>query len=397
MAEMLWDPLAESFRSDPHPAMRRLRSLDPTHLSADGSLVLTRYRDVAEVLRNPSFGAARDVLLDTLRERLGDGHAFAYTSRRLSSYDPPDHTRLRGLVNRAFTPSRVHALRPYIERTVDELLSVHTRGDSFDIIETVAHPLPSLVICELLGVPDADRDAFDRWTAAIAFLLSPSVTPDRLAAGEAAVSEEWECIEQLIERTRRQPGDDLLSALVALEGVGTRLHIDELIATVIFLLSAGHQTTRDLVGNGTLALLANERVWRTLTERPASAPAVVEECLRFDPPVSFVFRRALSDTNIAGIDVAAGRTVIPVLVAANRDPDRFANPDRFDPTRSDNKSLSFGGGIHHCIGAALARIEAEVILQHLSARFPTCTLAQTETRWRETIVFRGPEAVLVTT
>jgi cytochrome P450 len=378
--------------------MHRLRSIDPVHRAGDGSVVLTRYRDVVEALRDPSFGAGRDVLLQVLRDRLGDGAAFAYVSRRLSNYDPPDHTRLRGLVSRAFTPRRIDALRPYIERTVDKLLSGHEPGDTFDVIAAVAHPLPSLVICELLGVPDADRDAFDRWTAAIAFLVAPSVAPDRLAAGEAAVTEEWACIEQLIERCRRQPGDDLLSALVAIEGDGdARLDIAELVATVIFLFSAGHQTTRDLIGNGMLALLANPNTWRALGEEPHSAPAAVEECLRFDPPVNFVYRRALCDTKIAGHAIGTGETVVPVLVAANRDPARYAQPDSFDPTRPDNRPVTFGGGIHHCLGAALARIEAEIILQRLSSQFPRSTLANTSIEWRQTIIFRGPEAVLIAT
>jgi len=376
--------------------MRRLRDTDPVHRPSEGGVVLTRYDDVATVLRDPSFGAGRDALVDGLRRVFGEGHAFAYISRRLTNYDPPDHSRLRGLVNRAFTSRRVQQLRPYIVALADQLLDDCDTGDPFDFVAQVAHPLPSMVICELLGVPGIDRSAFDRWTSAIAFLIGPSVPADRQADGEAAVAEEWACIDALINQRRRDPGEDLLSALTAAQDdTGASLSHDELVATVIFLFSAGHQTTRDLLGSGVLSLLEHRDEWRRLAEDPGLAGSTVEECLRYEPPVNFTMRRALRDTEVAGEPIAAGENVVPVIVAANRDPRRFTDPDRFDITRADTAPLSFGGGIHFCLGAALARVEAEIVLHGLARRFPRLTLADNEIQWRETIAFRGPEAVAV--
>jgi pimeloyl-[acyl-carrier protein] synthase len=393
----LWDPLASSFRSNPYPALRRLRAVDPIHHTAD-DVVLTRHEDVASTLRDPAFGMSpRDELVAALRERLGSGRAFDYVSRRLSNYNPPDHTRLRSLVVRAFTPRRVEQLRPWVENVAARLLDDVSVGSEFDVIAVLAHPLPSLVICEMLGVPDADRSAFDRWTSAIAHLIGPYVPSDRLAAGEAAVAQEWACIESLIEERRRQPGKDLLSALLGVEEDGERLEVDEVIAMVIFLFSAGHQTTRDLIGNGLLGLFAHPHELRHLADDPTLGPEAVEECLRYDGPVPFISRSAHVSTMIRDEPIHAGQRIVCVLAAANRDPERYPDPDAFRIERPERQAVAFGGGIHHCLGAALARIEAETILRVLVQRFPKLRLASDDIAWRDTIVFRGPVAVPVAT
>src|SRR5262249_45670140 len=331
------------FQSDPSPILRRLRTEDPVHRSRFG-WVLTRYDDVVAALRDQRLGAAFDH--EVGRAQLGDGAAFAYVSRRMHNSDPPDHTRLRSLVTKAFTVRRVEALRPHIQIIADTLLDRIDGAKTIDVLAALAHPLPSLVICEMLGVPESDRPRFSQWTEDIAFLLGPGIASHRLAAGEAAAAEFMAYIRALIEHRRATPTDDLLSALIEAEESGDRLSIDELIANVVFLFSAGHQTTRDLVGNGLLALLRCPNVKRRVAGDSSLLPALVEECLRFDPSVTATLRRAREDTTIAGIFIAAGDRLILSLSGANRDPARFPDPDRFDIDRPNNEPLTFGGGIH---------------------------------------------------
>src|SRR5262249_29103254 len=271
------------FQSDPSPILRRLRTEDPVHRSRFG-WVLTRYDDVVAALRDQRLGAAFDH--EVGRAQLGDGAAFAYVSRRMHNSDPPDHTRLRSLVTKAFTVRRVDALRPHIQALADTLLDQIGGAKTIDVLAALAHPLPSLVICEMLGVPESDRPRFSKWTEDIAFLLLPPVPPHRLATGELAAAEFMTYVRDLIDHRRATPTDDLLSALIAAEQDGDRLSIDELIANVVFLFSAGHQTTRDLVGNGLVALLRHPDQKRRVGADPSRLPALVEECLRYDPSVT---------------------------------------------------------------------------------------------------------------
>ncbi len=389
----VFDPFTPEFQSDPFPILRRLRAEDPVHRSRFG-WVLTRYDDVVAALRDQRFGAAFDHEIG--RAQLGDGAAFAYVSRRMHNFDPPDHTRLRSLVTKAFTVRRVEALRPHIQAIADTLLDRIDGGPkTFDVLAALAHPLPSLVICEMLGVPEADRPRFSRWTEDIAFLLGVGVAPHRLTAGEVAAAEFMAYIRDLIEHRRATPTDDLLNALIVAEEHGDRLSTDELIANVVFLFSAGHQTTRDLVGNGLLALLRCPDVKRRVAGDPSLLPALVEECLRFDPSVTATLRRAREDTTIAATPIAAGDRVILSLSGANRDPARFPDPDRFDIDRPNNEPLAFGGGIHYCLGAALARTEAQIVFGTLLRRYPKLELEEQTVQWRETWIFRGPVALQV--
>lgn len=388
----IFDPFTPEFQADPFPALRRLREEDPIHRSRLG-WILTRYDDVAAALRNPSLGAAFD--REAGRAQLGEGAAFAYVSRRMHNFDPPDHTRLRSLATKAFTARRVEALRPHIQAIADTLLDRVDGAKTIDVLEALAHPLPSLVICEMLGVPEADRPLFSKWTEEIAFLLLPPVAPHRLAAGEAAAAEFMAYVRELIGQRRASLADDLLSALIAAEEHGDRLSLDELIANVVFLFSAGHQTTRDLVGNGLLALLRHPDQRRRVAADPSRLPELVEESLRYDPSVTATTRRARADSTIAGVPIAAGDQLILSISGANRDPARFPDPDRFDIDRPHNEPLSFGGGIHYCLGASLARAEAQIIFGTLLRRFPTLQLADEPVCWRETWIFRGPVALHV--
>ncbi len=388
----IFDPFTPEFQADPFPVLRRLREEDPIHRSPLG-WVLTRYDDVVAALRNQGLGAAFD--REAGRAQLGDGAAFAYVSRRIHNFDPPDHTRLRSLVTKAFTVRRVEALRPHIHAIADMLLDRIDGAKIIDVLAALAHPLPSLVICEMLGVPESDRPRFSGWTEDIAFLLLPPVPPHRLEAGEAAAADFMAYVRDLIEYRRATPTDDLLSALIAAEEHGDRLSIDELIANVVFLFSAGHQTTRDLVGNGLLALLRQPDLKRRVAGDPSRLPALVEECLRYDPSVTATARRAQEDTTIAGTPIAAGDRLILSISAANRDPARFPDPDRFDIDRSNNEALAFGGGIHYCLGAALARTEAQIVFGTLLRRYPNLELAEQTVQWRETWIFRGPVTLQV--
>ncbi len=389
----IFDPFTPEFQADPFPILRRLREEDPIHRSPLG-WVLTRYDDVFAALRNSSLGAAFD--REAGREQLGDGAAFAYVSNRIHNFDPPDHTRLRSLVTTAFTVRRVELLRPHIQAIADMLLDRVDGANTIDVLAAVAHPLPSLVICEMLGVPEADRPRFSRWTEDIAFLLFPPVHPRRLKTGEVAAAQFMAYVRDLIEHRRAAPADDLLSALIAAEEHGDRLSIDELIANVVFLFSAGHQTTRDLVGNGLLALLRHPDLKLRVAADPSLLPALVEECLRYDPSVTATVRRARDDTTVAGTPIAAGDRLILSISGANRDPARFPDPDRFDIDRLNNEPLAFGGGIHYCLGAALARAEAQIVFGTLLRRYPKLELAEQTVQWRETWIFRGPVSLQVT-
>jgi len=388
-----FNPFTPEFQADPFPVLRRLREEDPIHRSPLG-WVLTRYSDVVAALRNPSLGAAFD--REAGRAQLGEGAAFAYVSRRIHNFDPPDHTRLRSLVTKAFTARRVEALRPRIQAIADALMDRIDGAKTIDVLACLAHPLPSLVICEMLGVPESDRPQFSKWTEEIAFLLLPPVPPHRLEAGEAAAAEFMTYVRDLIEHRRATPADDLLTALIAAEEHGDRLSIDELVANVVFLFSAGHQTTRDLVGNGLLALLRHPDQTRQVAGDPSRLPALVEECLRYDPSVTATVRRAREDTTIADTHIAARDQLILSISGANRDSARFPDPDRFDIDRPNNEPLAFGGGIHYCLGAALARTEAQIVFGTLLRRYPKLELADQTVQWRETWIFRGPVAVQVT-
>jgi cytochrome P450 len=383
----VFDPFTPEFQADPFPLLRRLRNEDPVHRSAHG-WVLTRYTDVVAALRNRSLGAAFD--REAARAQLGDGAAFGYVSRRIHNFDPPDHTRLRSLVTKAFTVRRVEALRARIQEIADDLLDRTDGAKTIDVIASLAHPLPSLVICEMLGVPESDRPLFSKWTEDIAFLVLPPIQPSRLQAGEVAAAEFMAYVRDLIKHRHATPTDDLLSALIEAEEQGDRLTIDELVANVVFLFSAGHHTTRDLVGNGLLAMLRHPDQKRKVAEDASRLPALVEECLRYDPSVTATARTARQDTTIAGNLIAAGERLVLSICAANRDPARFPDPDRFDIDRPDNEHLSFGGGIHYCPGAALARIEAQIVFGTLLRRYPKLELVDQPIQWRETWLFRGP-------
>lgn len=310
--------------------------------------------------------------------------------------NPPDHTRLRKLVTKAFTPRIVEGMRPHIQNIVDDLLERVQAKGSFDIIGDLAFPLPVIVIAELIGVPVEDRDQFKEWTGALARSLDPVVTQEIVEAANNATDSFVEYFTRLVAKRRSQPQEDMLSALIAVEEEGDRLTEDELLSNIILLFAAGHETTMNLIGNGMLALFRNPDQLAKLKADPTLIQTAVEEFLRYDGSVQITARVALEDLAIGGTLIHKNQQSLILLGAANHDPAQFANPDQLDITRQDNPHLTFGHGIHHCLGAPLARVEAQIAITTLLRRMPNIQLATDHVEWREMITLRGLRELPVT-
>jgi cytochrome P450 len=315
-------------------------------------------------------------------------------SKVLVFMDAPDHTRLRGLISKAFTPRSVERLRPRIGQLTEELLAPLREAGRFDVINDFAFPLPVTVICELLGVPAEDREMFRQHTRDLAVMLDWDVTAEQFGGAAGAAMNFAAYLLPLFEQRRRAPKADLISALVAAEEAGDRLGADELLTTVVLLLTAGHETTMNLIGNGLLALLRNPDQLEVLRARPDLMPGAVEELLRYDSPVRLTVRTALEDATVTGSTVRAGEQVIAVLDAANHDPAVFESPDVLDVTRDAHRHVAFGAGAHYCLGAALARAEAQVALAALTA-LPELELAIDEPAWRPLVTFHALQSLPV--
>jgi cytochrome P450 len=370
-------------REDPYPRYRRLRSISPVLRADDDALVVTRYADCATVVRDARFGHMPREMLGLVG--LGDWAEHESLRQLFTSVltlNPPDHTRLRRLVSGTFTARRVNALEPAVEAMVEDLLDDF--GDETDFIDAFAFPLPVNVIGELLGVPAADRAQFQGlirdWTQVLEI-----ITPEVLAKADPAAAAIREYLSGLAAARRRDPGPDLISALVAAEEQGDRLTEDELLTMAALLFAAGFETTSNLLANGLVAALANPAQVGFLAVDPAGS---VEELIRYDSPVQLVSRVAYEPVELGGIPVEAGERVVAYLGAGNRDPERFAEPERLELARADPAPLSFGGGIHYCLGAPLARLEARVAFPALWRRFPKLALAGEPER-RDSLAIRG--------
>lgn len=320
---------------------------------------------------------------------------FQLLSRMMVFVDPPDHTRLRGLVTRAFTPRVVESLRGTIQRITDDLLEAVEPAGRMDAIADLAYPLPITVIAELLGVPTEHRERFKRWSDDLFAALEFSPDQD-LTALERSLAEMSAYFRARFAALRSAPGDDLLTALVQAREREDRLSEDELLANALLLLAAGHETTTNLIGNGLRALLLHPDQWARLRENPSLLPSAVEEALRFDPPVQWTSRIAQEPLTLAGVAIPAGAFVSICLAAAGRDPDVFPDPDRLDIGRAGNKSLAFGFGPHYCLGAALARLEGQIVLGTLARRFPDLRLESESAQWLPLTTFRALKALPVT-
>ena len=389
----LFNPLAPEFIANPYPYYQRLRETDPMHLTPLGFYVASRHADIATVLRDKRFG--KD-FAGRMSRRHGPEilEEPVYRSMRhwMLQQDPPDHTRLRGLVVRAFTARRVEDMRPRIQEIVDGIIDrVEARG-RMDLIADFAFRLPVTVICDMLGIPAEDRELFFTSSRTGGRLLDPvPLSRAEIEQHNASNLAAAEYFHRLFELRRRQPGEDLTTQLVQAEEHGSKLSNEELTANVILLFGAGHETTVNLIGNGLLALHRNPDQLKLLREDPSLTAGTVEELLRYDSSVQVTGRTTLEDVDeIGGIALAKGQSVICLLGSANRDPAVYADPDQLDITRADVRPLSFGGGIHYCLGAQLARLEGEIAIATLLRRLPGLQLDDPEhPDWRQTFVLRG--------
>lgn len=383
------------FQADPYPIYAALREHEPvSHRVKDGfhNYWVTRHEDVVSVLRDErftSFGIPSELEAEGIPETFRRlGQVLKHMMLRI---DGKDHARLRGLVNKAFTPRMVARLEPRIEALSSALLDeVVSRGDGcVDLIRDFATPLPVIVIAELLGVPGEEQPRFKRWSDEIAVVLDGSV---RTAGLPRAAQSAWDLAEYLrrvVAQRRREPRDDLLSAMAAARDERGALSDDELISNAILLLLAGHETTTNLIGNGALALLRNPDQLALLRDEPGLAEGAVEEALRYDSPVQLTARVPAIPVAVRGVTIPPDAEATLLLGAANRDPAVFSDPDDFDIRREGGRHLSFGFGSHFCLGASLARLEGMVAFRQLASRFPRLELADPDPPRRAGLVLRG--------
>lgn len=375
--------------ADPYPLFRRLRLEDPVHEDPAGGWMITRYDEVVAVLADPRFSAER--VLPRGDASAPVGPVQKALSRQMLFLDPPDHTRLRKLFAKAFSPGRLEGLRPHILALVSELLDQAEKGGgAIDFMSDFAVPLPVTVIAQMLGVPAQDRDRLRQWSMSFGSLISGrALSPEEATAAQQGILAFIAYFRELIEQRRRQPQNDMLSDLIAVEEMGDRLSTQELIVNLILLVAAGHGTTTHLLGNGLLALLEHRDAWEQLGAEPEIAPSAVNELLRFDGPIQATGRAALEDIEIGGKIIRKGDYARVFLGSANRDETHFSDPDRLDLGRQGARILSFGHGIHTCLGAALARLEAQIAFSELARRFPKIKLDGTTLERVPSFVFRG--------
>jgi cytochrome P450 len=389
---LTFDPLDPAFIADPYPFYHRLREAAPVFKTPQGFWLLTRYDDVALSLRDKRFG--KD-FAGNIHRRYGTDRmkepVIANLAKTMLVLDPPDHTRLRSLVTKAFTARRVADMRPRIRRLVDQQLDRVVDKGSMDVILDLAHRLPVIVICDMLGIPEDHRDAFLVGSNVSGRILDPvPMTREELDHANVATQMGNNYFDQLCELRRKDPQDDLTTELVRAEEAGDRLSTEELHANIGLLFGAGHETTTNLIGNGLLALHRAPEQWQRLKDDPSLIPGAVEELLRFDSSVQMTGRVTNTEVEIGGVTLPAGESVITLLGAANRDPAHFADPDKLDVGRQNVRPMSFGGGIHHCLGAQLARLEAELVFTALVERLPAIELPEKDApAWRRTFTLRG--------
>lgn len=395
---LLLELLDPRHRADPYPIYRQLRESGPLVLPESNLAVFTAFADCDAVLRHPD--SCSDRLKSTTAQRaLAAGENLRpFGTPSFLFLDPPDHTRLRRLVSKAFSPKVVKSLEPDIAELVDGLLDKVAAAGCFEAVADLAYPLPVAVICRLLGVPIEDEPQFS-WASSllaqgldpfISFTGQPQGFEERLEAGL------WlrGYLGELLQRRRAHPGDDLMSGLIAVEEAGDQLTEDEIIATCNLLLIAGHETTVNLIANAVLAMLRHPDSWTALADSADRASAIVEETLRYDPPVQLVGRVAGADMTIADVPVPKGDTMMLLLAAAHRDPEANDRPDEFDPHRASARHLAFGLGPHFCLGAPLARLEAAVALSSLTRRFPDARLSD-EPVYKPHVTLRGMASLQV--
>jgi len=384
--------------ADPYPFYAELRSNDPVHLDPLlGCWVVTRYTDVISGLSNRCLSSRR-ITAERMKGQEWEEvlPLFQIVSRQMLLSDPPDHTRIRGLVSKAFTPRVIHAMRPHIEQIVEQHLDAVQEAKQMDVIRDLAYPLPATVIAEMLGVPAEDQDQFRGWTDDLSEFLGNPHTLEQSKQALQSIYALEDYFHRIIAGRRHRPKDDLMNALILAEEQGDALSEAELIGNCMGFLTAGHATTTHLIGNGLLALLRNPDQMQALQHDFSSIAPAVEELLRYDSPVQYTARLAREETEIGGKRIGRGQGVMLVLGSANRDPLQFADPDRLDITRRENRHLAFGHNIHFCIGFALARLEGQIAIEAVLRRMPALSLATQALQWQENLAFHGLKSLPVT-
>lgn len=395
-----YDLNSAEFIANPYPVYDQLRTNDPIYWSEENSYwILTRYADIASLIQNNHLssnriGAHASRMPEQVRERFSA--FFSAVSSWMLMIDPPDHMRLRGLVNKAFTPAVIENMRWLVEKLVDEMLASAHQAKRMDVMTDLANPLPAIVIAEMLGVPGTDQQKFKQWSDDISMALSGIDT----AKSKEELFGLYELAQQSllalsayfrerVDELRQHPQDNLLSALVQAEEQGERLTQHELFANCVLLMIAGHETTTNLIGNGLLALLRNPEQKEHLASNPSVITPAVEELLRYDSPVQKMGRISLADLTVAGKTILPGHLIVLCFGAANRDPDQFNSPATLDLERKPNRHLAFGHGLHYCVGAALARIEGQIAISTMLARLPNLRLASENLEWTRNSTLRG--------
>ena len=395
--ELMRDP---AIRADPYPTYASLRAKGPLLPTAYDALIATGHTEVFAVLRDARFSSnsrhqAGHDQFAALADQVGLGDLQAMFERIMLFADPPDHTRLRRIAGKAFTPRVVEDMRARIGTIVDGMLDRMAEVGEAELVEALAFPLPVTVISDMLGVPASDQALLRSWTAEAVKALDPSDDMTVLFPAAEGIRSMLAYFDQLVADRRKDPGEDLLTALIAAEDEGDRLTHEELLDTTILLFGAGHETTVNLIAGGVLNLLRHPDQLGRLRDDPQLIGPAVEELLRFGPPVQMSGRIATTDVELAGQRLSAGTQVVALIASANRDPAVFDQPDCLDIGRSDNRHVAFGGGIHLCLGAPLARVEGQEAIGRLLRRFPGLHLQSDQVDWKPTTTIRGPARLAV--
>ena len=392
MSDVSFNPFDPEFRKNPHPFYDRLRTEEPVHRTPLGFVVLTRYEDVVNTLRNNDFSRDIEVNANLPESPTRKFRRENERSKSMLNLDPPDHTRLRRLVSKSFTPSAIEKLRPRIQQLVDDALANAKKTGHLELVEELAFPVPFQVISDLLAMPTERGEELREWSQIITATLEPTTGVEELEKGQEAIAKMRPYLEEIIQHRRRNMGDDMLSSLIAVEEQGEKLNNDELMSFVILLYIAGHETTVNLIGNSVHALLTHPEQLDVM-RRESCTPNMVDELLRFNGPVQHTIRTPLVDISIPvngqEMLIKKGSLVLASLGAGNHDPSVFDNPHQLDFSRSNsNRHLAFAAGVHYCLGASLAKLETEVAVGTLVKTFRSIEF-DTQPEWRDRLTIRG--------
>ena len=392
MSDVSFNPFDPEFRKNPHPFYDRLRTEEPVHRTPLGFVVLTRYEDVVNTLRNNDFSRDIEVNANLPESPTRKFRRENERSKSMLNLDPPDHTRLRRLVSKSFTPSAIEKLRPRIQQLVNDALANAKRTGHLELVEELAFPVPFQVISDLLAMPTERGEELREWSQIITATLEPTTGVEELEKGQEAIAKMRPYLEEIIQHRRRNMGDDMLSSLIAVEEQGEKLNNDELMSFVILLYIAGHETTVNLIGNSVHALLTHPEQLDVM-RRESCTPNMVDELLRFNGPVQHTIRTPLVDISIPvngqEMLIKKGSLVLASLGAGNHDPSVFDNPHQLDFSRSNsNRHLAFAAGVHYCLGASLAKLETEVAVGTLVKTFKSIEF-DTQPEWRDRLTIRG--------